>query len=172
MREIIIVYPVKDIAIKLRHLFEQEGFYVSHICAQGSTALSISSELCDGIIVCAERLSDMSAGNLAQLVPLGIDVVALTKNGTDSIMSNLIYLSLPVDRVELISTIRMLASSFSSYSKRDKANSELISKAKHILMSSEHIPETQAHKLLQQRSMKTGRSLTDVAKEIISKNTA
>lgn len=168
MRDIIIAYPVKNVALKLRSLLESEGLHVSCVCAMGSSALSISQDMRDGVIVCAEMLSDMSAGNIAEHLPPNFDVVALSKNGTQSYMGNLIYLPLPVNRDEFISTVSILASSTSAFTKRDNDDAEIISKAKLIIMDRMEMTETQAHKYLQNESMKTGKKLVKLAQEIIN----
>lgn len=168
MRDIIIAYPVKNVALKLRSLLESEGLHVYCVCAMGSSALSISQDMRDGVIVCAEMLSDMSAGNIAEHLPPNFDVVALSKNGTQSYMGNLIYLPLPVNRDEFISTVSILASSTSAFTRRDNDDAEIISKAKLIIMDRMEMTETQAHKYLQNESMKTGKKLVKLAQEIIN----
>lgn len=168
MRDIIIAYPVKDVALKLRALLDGEGFYVSHICALGSSVLSVSQDLREGVIVCAEMLSDMRAGNIAENLPPGFDVIALTRGSTESFTGNLIYLPLPVNVDELISTVSNLVNSVSSYTVRNNNDGDVISNAKVIIMNSMNINETQAHKYLQRESMKTGKRLVDIAKEIIN----
>ena len=167
MREIIIAYPVRDTAHKLRTMFEREGMYVSHVCALGSSALSIAQELREGIIVCPEMLSDMSASNIAEHLPPGFDVVALSHAQSDSITSNLVYLPLPVNREELIDTLSMLSRSYCGFTQRSKDDSEIISRAKSIIMKCKNMTELQAHKYLQRQSMCNGKSLTALAKEII-----
>lgn len=168
MRNIIIAYPVRDTALKLRSMFEGEGLSVSCICALGSSALSVAQELREGVIVCPEMLSDMSAGNIAEHLPPDFDVVALTHGTTDSIMCNLIYLPLPVNREELINTVAVLASSSSGFSKRNKSDNAAISAAKSIIMKTMDMTEMQAHKYLQKKSMSTGKSLVALAGEIIN----
>ncbi len=86
MKDIIIAYPVKETAMQLRSLLEKEGFHVSHVCARGSSVLGIAQNLNEGIIVCASILSDMGAGVLAENLPFGFDVVALSKNGIPEYM--------------------------------------------------------------------------------------
>ncbi|MDD6729170.1 MAG: ANTAR domain-containing protein [Eubacteriales bacterium] len=168
MRNIIIAYPVKDIALKLRLMLENEGLHVSCVCALGSSALNIAQDMREGIIVCAENLSDMSAANIAEHLPPDFDIVALSKNGTQSYMGNLIYLPLPVNRDEFISTVTILASSTSAFTRRDGDEAEIISNAKVIIMNNMDMTETQAHKYLQNESMKTGKKLVAVAQEIIN----
>lgn len=168
MRNIIIAYPVKETAQKLRLLIESEGFYVSHICALGSSVLSIAQEMREGVIVCASILSDMSAGNLAEHLPPDFDVVALSRDGTQEYMGNLISLPLPVNRAEFIDTIAVLANSRSSFTRRSSDDSEIIHNAKLIIMNNMNLTEAQAHKHLQNESMKTGKKLVELAKEIVN----
>jgi hypothetical protein len=168
MKDIIIAYPVKDTAMQLRSLLEREGFHVSYVCALGSSALGIAQELNEGVIVCASVLSDMGAGVLAENLPYGFDVVALSKNGREEYMGNLITMPLPVNRDEFLQTIAVLVNTRSSFTQRDKNDSEIISTAKLILMNANGISESQAHKRLQQESMRKGKKLVDLAKEIIN----
>ena len=91
MKSIIIAYPIKDVALQLRLMLEKDGLYVSHICALGSSVLSIAQDLYEGVVICASQLSDMSAGIIAENLPPFFDVVALSKNGRESYMGNLIH---------------------------------------------------------------------------------
>lgn len=168
MKEIIIVYPVKEVAMQLRAMLESEGLHVSCVCARGSSALGIAQRMSEGVIVCASILSDMSAGVLAENLPVGFDIVALSRNGVESYMGNLISLPLPVDKSEFINTVAILVSSRSGFTRRQGNDSEIISNAKTIIMNRQGITETQAHKYLQQKSMRSGKKLVELAKEIIN----
>ena len=114
MREILVAYPSKDTALKLRSLLEGEGYDVPYVCATGASVLSIAQDMSEGVIVCAEGLRDMTAGNIAEHLPPGFDIVAFTRGDTDSFMSNLIYLPLPVDRQEFLNTVGVLVNSVST----------------------------------------------------------
>lgn len=168
MKDIIIAYPVKETAMQLRSLLENEGFHVSHVCARGSSVLNIAQNLNEGVVVCASILSDMGAGVLAENLPFGFDVVALSKNGIPEYMGNLVSLPLPVNKTEFLQTIAVLASARASFTKRSTDDSELISKAKLILMQTSDMGEIAAHKHLQQESMKKGKKITEIAKAIIN----
>ena len=61
MREILVAYPSKDTALKLRSLLEGEGYDVPYVCATGASVLSIAQDMSEGVIVCAEGLRDMTA---------------------------------------------------------------------------------------------------------------
>ncbi len=168
MKDIIIAYPVKDIALKLRSMLEGEGYHVAYVCALGSSVLNIASNVNEGVVICASILSDMGAGVLAENLPYGFDVIALSKNGKEEYMGNLINLPLPIDRSQLIETVAVLVSTRSSFTQRKGNESEIISNAKLVLMNSRNISETQAHKYLQQESMRAGKKLIELAREILN----
>ncbi|MDE6155627.1 MAG: ANTAR domain-containing protein, partial [Eubacterium sp.] len=168
MKEIIIAYPNKVTALQLRSLLEAEGFYVSYVCATGASVLNIAHELHEGVVVCASILSDMSAGVIAEHLPVGFDIVALSKNGREEYMGNLINLPLPVQKDEFLQTVSILVSTRSSFTQRAKDESDLISNAKLILMNNRGISESQAHQYLQKLSMRSGKKLVELAKEIVN----
>lgn len=168
MKEIVIAYPNKATALQLRSLLESEGFYVSYVCATGASVLNIAHELHEGVVVCASILSDMSAGMIAEHLPVGFDIVALSKNGREEYMGNLINLPLPVQKDEFLHTVSILVSTRSSFTQRAKDESEVISNAKLILMSKRGISESQAHQYMQKLSMRTGKKLIELAKEIVN----
>ena len=120
-----VAYPSKDTALKLRSLLEGEGYDVPYVCATGASVLSIAQDMSEGVIVCAEGLRDMTAGNIAEHLPPGFDIVAFTRGDTDSFMSNLIYLPLPVDRQEFLNTVGVLVNSVSSFTKEASATRTL-----------------------------------------------
>ena len=168
MRDILVAYPSKDTALKLRALLEGEGYDVPYVCATGASVLSIAQDMSEGVIVCAEGLRDMTAGNIAEHLPPGFDIVAFTRGDTDSFMSNLIYLPLPVDRQEFLNTVGVLVNSVSSFTKRSVSDEDVISKAKLILKETNGFSELQAHKYLQRESMKMGKKIAVLAQEIIN----
>ena len=163
MKDIIIAYPNKEVALRLRALLVGEGFRVSHICALGSSALGAAGEKDAGVIICASLLRDMGAGTLAEQLPADFDVVALSKNGKTEYMGNLITLTLPLDR-----QVAVLGSSKSSFTRRKEADEDLISNAKLVLMNTQDMTELQAHRFLQKESMRTGLKITDLAQKIIN----
>lgn len=168
MRDILVAYPSKDTALKLRSLLESEGFNVTYVCATAASVLSIAQDMDEGVIVCAENLRDMAAGNIAEHLPPDFDIVALTRGNTESFRSNLIYLPLPVDRQEFLSTVGVLCNSVSSFTRRKDGEDDAISKAKLILREVNGFSEVQAHKYLQRESMNKGKKIAELAQEIIN----
>ena len=105
---------------------------------------------------------------LFRSLPPGFDIVALTRGDTESFRSNLIYLPLPVDRQEFLSTVGVLVNSVSSFTERNDGDDDVISKAKLILKETNGFSELQAHKYLQRESMKMGKKIAVLAQEIIN----
>lgn len=167
MKDIIVVYPSKNIAMKLRALIEKGGYHVSHICAHGSTVLEIAQEKRKGVIVCPFVMSDMSSAELAEVLPDGFDIVALSKNGSEQYMGNMLTLTMPLDLNEFLQTIGILALSQSGFTKRSESENDYISKAKEALMSVKGMNEAQAHKYLQRVSMNSGKKLLQTAMDIL-----
>lgn len=167
MKDVIVVYPVKETAMSIRALLEKSGFHVSHICALGSSALEIAQVKQTGVIICPFVMRDMSSSDLAEQVPQGFDIIALSKNGSVQYMGNMITLPLPIDRTEFIQTVAVLASSKSSFTRRSSSDEDYISKAKQALIAANGMSETQAHKFLQNESMRTGKKISAVARDIL-----
>ena len=152
MREILVAYPSKDTALKLRSLLEGEGYDVPYVCATGASVLSIAQDMSEGVIVCVEGLRDMTAGNIAEHLPPGFDIVAFTRGDTDSFLN----------------TVGVLVNSVSSFTERSVSDEDVISKAKLILKETNAFSELQAHKYLQRESMKMGKKIAVLAQEIIN----
>ena len=168
LKDIIIVYPQKETARAIRSLVEKNGFHISHICQHAYAALE-QTYYSDGqgIIICPFFMRDMSAAELAQQLPVGFDVIALSKSGMLQFADNLVSLPVPIDTDEFIQTLSSLYSSKSGMTKREQDESSCISSAKQAIMAANGFSEMQAHKYLQKESMKSGKKLSDVASQIL-----
>lgn len=167
MKDIIVVYPDKKTAMLLRTLIEKSGCHVSHICANGRTALEIAQEKESGVIVCPFFMRDMSSAELAEALPADFDVVALSKNGREQYMGNMLTVAMPVNAAEFVQTVTILASSSSGFTKRSGSENDYIMKAKQALITVKGMSEMQAHKYLQKLSMNSGKKLLQTAMDIL-----
>lgn len=167
MKNIIIIYPSKKTALQLRDVLVGNGFSVSHICALGSTALGIAQDMRSGVIITASILPDMSCKSLAEHLPADFDIISLSKGGIENYGSGVINLPLPLNRTEFLQTVAVLVSSVSSFTRRKSEDRDLITDAKLILMKNRHISESQAHRFLQKESMRTGKSMKELSREIV-----
>lgn len=167
LKDIIVVYPVKETAMKLCALIVKGGYHVSHVCPGGIAALEIAQQKENGVIVCPFLMKDMSAAELAEALPVDFDVIALSRNGSEQYMGNMLTLTMPVDRNEFLQTVGILASSQTSFTKRSESENDYILKAKQALMAVKGMSEMQAHKYLQKISMNTGKKLLKTAMDIL-----
>jgi len=167
MKDIVVVYPVKSTAMAIAALIEKSGFHVSHICALGSSVLELSQQKKSGVIVCPFVMKDMSAADLSESLPVDFDVISLSKNGSEQYMGNMITLPLPIEKEAFIQTVSVLASSRGGFTKRSADEGDCIAKAKDVLMAVKGMNEGQAHKFLQNESMKTGKKISVVAMNIL-----
>lgn len=167
MKDIIVVHPVKETAMAIRSLIEEGGFHVSHICALASSALEIAYSKRNGIIVCPFVMRDMTSTDMAFRLPPDFDVIALSNNGSEQYMGNMITMTLPINVDEFLKTIGILSVSTSSFTKRSKNDEDYISKAKEVLISVKGMNENEAHKFLQTESMKTGKNIVKIAMNIL-----
>lgn len=169
MKDIIVVYPEKETAMKLRSLIEKGGYRVSNICAGGTAALEIAQIKESAVIVCPFYMKDMSSAELAEALPIDFDVIALSKNGSGQYMGNMLTLTMPLNRNEFLQTVGILASSQTSFTKRSESENDYILKAKQALMTIKGMSEMQAHKYLQKISMNSGKKLLQTAMDILDK---
>lgn len=167
MKDIIVVYPVKETAMAIRALIESGGFHVSHVCALGASALEISYSKKSGVIVCPFVMKDMSSAQLAEALSVDFDVIALSKNGSEQYMGNMITLPIPINKEIFLQTVGLLANSKSGFTRRSNSETDYILKAKQALMSIKGMNEAQAHKYLQRESMNSGKKLAQTAMDIL-----
>lgn len=168
MKSIIVAYPTRETAFKLKQVLEAEGLYVSHICGTGASVLGFAGDMRSGVVVCAGILRDMSAATIAERLPANFDVVALTRGGKTDYLGNLVSLPLPLDREDFLNTVSVLASSEASFTNRSLEDADYISAAKTILMRVNEMSEMQAHKFLQSESMRQCKKMAELARDIIS----
>lgn len=173
MREIIIASANERAAEKIKSILQYNSLFVSNIYASGSEILSYASIRPNAIIICGKLSDGMSALTLADMLPNGFDLIWLMPSGEFSpgFVSNLITLNMPINRVEFVNTVRVLAATASEkYERknvRSKGDEDLLSKAKQRLMERHLISEREAHKLIQRKSMDVGIKLLDVARLIM-----
>ena len=171
MREIIIASANAGAADRIRSILQSGQMFVNTIYASGAEVLSYASIRPDAVVVCG-KMTDMPAVTLAEMLPQNFDIVWLMPSGEpqSAFFSNMITLNMPLNRIEFINTVRMLATTenetFMRKQIRDNEQEKILKIAKDILMERHHISEREAHKLLQRRSMETGIKLIDVARMI------
>ena len=150
---------------------EKNGIPVHAICRTGSEALRSIKKTGGGVLVCAPRLSDMTADDLAD--DLGEDafyLVAGKPMDLDMVENeNIFKITLPASSGMIAGSARILVElderrRIEMRPERPAEEKELINKAKLIVMERNDMTEDQAYRFLQKRSMESSTPLVEVAR--------
>lgn len=179
MSSILVANSNEDSAKKIAAVLRSGGLNVSGVCASGSQVINFTNRHYQGgVVVCSEKLKDMPSVNLPRVVGSNYDFVFILKAQPANPTDNQAYIGLfmPINRIELISTVNMLLdlSGISSLSiKKKLANPSLdekgvIESAKNLLIERNHMTEAQAHRFIQKKSMDNGKKMVETALIILN----
>ena len=176
MRDVIIASANRKSAEHIKSILQRDLLFVSEIYQSGAEVLSYASIRPDAVVACG-RLSDgLPAGSLAETLPPGFDVVHLVSSSDayQGFVSNMVELTMPLDRVEFVSVVRTLTQLSSDITSRKKTRSveenDLLTLAKQRLCENYGISEREAHRKIQKMSMEQGVRLMDVARKILEED--
>ena len=176
MRDVIIASANRKSAEHIKSILQRDLLFVSEIYQSGAEVLSYASIRPDAVVVCG-RLSDgLLAVSLAETLPPGFDVVHLVSSSDayQGFVSNMVELTMPLDRVEFVSVVRTLTQLSSDITSRKKTRSveenDLLTLAKRRLCENYGISEREAHRKIQKMSMEQGVRLMDVARKILEED--
>ncbi len=175
MKPILLALPHARSAAQMKQVLAGASLPVYGSYASGAEVLAAASTLMQGVVICG-GLHDLSPVQLARLLPAGFDLVELLSSGQIPAQgcSNLVSLRLPLNRMELLQTVRTLAGScgvaFGAHGEqgRSSGEKELVAQAKARLMQELQISEPEAHRLLQRHSMAAGTRMADIARRVLS----
>lgn len=178
MKNIVIAFPKKEIALNIKKILGQSGYSVTNICTTGAQALSSINGLEEGILVCGYQFVDMMYDELYEYLPNGFQMLLIASDSAilEREVDNLIALTMPFKVHELLSTLEMMDYESRRRRKREKEKpkprtdeqQQILSKAKGILMDRNKMSEEEAHRYIQKRSMDSGTGLVETALMILS----
>ena len=111
MLNIVVVFPKKEIVLKMKNVLIKNGFDVSAVCVTGAQAIQAVERLEAGVVVCGIRFADMIYNELKECIPDTFEMVVIASNaqwqeyGDDDV----IYLPLPLKAYDLVDTVLMTA---------------------------------------------------------------
>ncbi len=178
MLSIIVAFPKIEDAEKIKRLLIQEEFEVNAVCTTGAQVVWIANELDGGIVICGYRLLDMLYRQLNSYLPKGFELllIASPTKLSQNIDGNLVSLTLPVKRKDLIDTLRLMTYNYNRKKKkeadrprkRSEKEKEIIIKAKLVLMERNNMSEEEAYRYIQKTSMDSGINMVEMAKMILN----
>ncbi len=178
MAEIIIAFSKPENSKNIKHVLIKHGFHVAAVCQTGAQTLAAAEDVYGGIVVCGSHFSDMFYGDLRECLPDCMDmlVIAPPSHMTEEQTDHLVCLAMPLKVHDLIATIEMMSLTQQRRRRkqrkmpkvRSEAELEILKRAKEILISRNHMDESEAHRYLQKCSMENGSNLVETAQMVIS----
>ena len=176
MRDVIIASANRKSAEHIKSILQRDLLFVSEIYQSGAEVLSYASIRPDAVVVCGRLSAGLPAVSLAETLPPGFDVVHLVSSSDayQGFVSNMVELTMPLDRVEFVSVVRTLTQLSSDITSRKKTRSveenDLLTLAKQRLCENYGISEREAHRKIQKMSMEQGVRIMDVARKILEED--
>ena len=178
MSSIIVAFPKQQVALNIKKILAQSGYSVKAVCTTGAQALSNTSDLDNGILICGSRFVDMVYTELYEYLPKGIQMLLIASAASikEREVDNLVSLTMPLKGHELLQTLEMMEGEIRRRRKkmrqmpkqRSKEDQQMIDKAKLVLMERNGFSEEEAHRYIQKRSMDNGTGLVEVSQMILS----
>lgn len=173
MINIIVVFPKKEVALKIKNILMKNGYEVSAVCLTGARAMEAVERLEAGVLICGIRFVDMVYHELKEYLPAYFEMVVVARPeqwqeyGEDDVT----WLSLPMKGFDLVDLVADLQSEIARRIKKDRTKpkvrtaqeQEVIGHAKEVLMTSHGYTEEEAHRYLQKKSMDSGTNLVETA---------
>ena len=124
MRDVIIASANRKSAEHIKSILQRDLLFVSEIYQSGAEVLSYASIRPDAVVVCGRLVRRLTGRSLLAetALPPGFDVVHLVSSSDayQGFVSNMVELTMPLDRVEFVSVVRTLTQLSSDITSRKK----------------------------------------------------
>lgn len=173
MINIIVVFPKKEVALKIKNILMKNGYDVAAVCLTGARAMEAVERLEAGVIICGIRFIDMVYRELKEYLPdyFEMVVVARREQWQEYGEEDVAWLPLPMKGFDLVDLVAEMQSEIARRLKRDRSKPKIrsaeeqhvINHAKELLMEKNGYTEEEAHRYLQKQSMDSGTNLVETA---------
>ena len=170
----IIALPRGDLAKSVSQTLAHRGITVRYHCANGAEVIRAVKEMGGGVVICPFKLRDMTVLDLAERLEGLAYFLVLGKGSTLSLCDreDLFTMTVPIRASELAGAVAMLLQldsrrAASTIPRRSDDAQALIDEAKALLMARKGLTEPQAHRYLQQRSMRAGARMEETARAVL-----
>ncbi len=178
MSNIIVAFPKKEVAVKIRNILARGGIDTYGVCTTGAQVLHSTDMLDDGLVICGYRLPDMMYGELRECLPDTFEVllIASPERWEGGIEKGVIGLAMPIKVYDLLNTVEMILQTMQRRRKKRRELSKkrspgqraVIDHAKALLMERNHMTEEEAHRYLQKSSMDSGTNMMETAQMVLT----
>ncbi|MCQ2507357.1 MAG: ANTAR domain-containing protein [Dorea sp.] len=175
---VIVVFPKRENAVKIRNLLAHGGVDVSGVCTTGAQAIQMADMYDEGIVISGYRLSDMNFFKLREDVPDQFDMILIASGDKcdGDLPRGVVGLPMPIKVFELLNTVNLMLEAMyrkrrkrqREKKKRDSGQQEVIREAKLLLMERNQMSEAEAHRYIQKSSMDNGTNMVETAQMILT----
>lgn len=149
---------------------ETRGLAPRFRCHTGAEAIRAVKTMGGGVVVCGARLSDMTAGEVAEALAGEGLVIAVGHASQLAACGEAPFLKLaaPLNAGTLAGAVQSaLARDNARVPSRSEAEREAVSRAKAMLMTRQNMTEPQAHRALQRYAMDRGIKMSAAAEKFL-----
>lgn len=173
MINIIVVFPKKEIALRIKNILVKNGYGVSAVCLTGARVMQVAEQMDAAVIISGIRFADMLYYELKECLSDNFDMLVVGNRhqweeyGGDDV----IFLPLPMKGFDLVDTVADMLTDMNRRMKKNKGKPKIrsaddqgiINRAKMLLMESGSYTEEEAHRYLQKQSMDSGTNMVETA---------
>ncbi len=178
MTGIIVAFPNRDNAARIRNLLVRGGITVTGVCTSGAQVMNFSDILDEGIVVCGYKLKDMMYSELREYLSEAFEIllVASKEKWDIGLTDGVAGLPMPVKAQELLETVGIMLEGMERHRRRRREGKRtrnprqqgIVQEAKALLMEKNQMSEAEAHRYLQKSSMDSGTNMAEAAEMILT----
>lgn len=179
-RGVIVATGKFEASEKIKNILVEGGYEVLSVCKSGNEVIRMALQYSPSLIILSYKLSDTTAMEVYNSLAGTCDFLVMINESYLSILDDsfdVFYLTNPLSKSVLLNSVNMIFQSrkriFKLQEKVEKLEvkfeeRKILDKAKGILMSREGVTEMEAFRIIQKRSMDTGKRMSKIAEEIIN----
>lgn len=174
MAKFVVAFRDRVTAESVASLLRECGYEVIRVCTSGDEIKRAFRMIQDGILICGPRFKDRTLDQILEDLNEHVEVLCISKPepGASAISSQVFHLTLPVKKTVLATWADMLIQlHYQKLPHRENSDRERIDEAKQKVMKELNLTEAEAHRYLQQQSMKLGIRMLQVADIILNHGT-
>lgn len=174
MEQVIVAFESQKSLWRVKEILEASGAISCIVCKSADQVRRTVRKLHITTVVCGYKLSDQSAENLFEDLPLFCAMLVLAPQDRLELIQNddIFRLAAPVSKGDLVASVRMLTQISHRLERfvrpsRSQEAEEVINQAKRLLMDRNGMTEAQAHRFLQKTSMDSRSKLVQTAQLVL-----
>lgn len=178
MAGIIVVFPKLEDAQSIKRLLIRNGYSNVSCCTSGAKAINMADSLGEGIIISGYRLPDMPYREIHDSVGSSFEMLLVTSMSKESLDEEpgIAMLEMPLKVRDLLNSVEMMDMNIYERihkerrkpGKRSPEEQMVIDEAKKVLMETNQMSESEAHRYIQKSAMDSGRNMVETASMILT----